>query len=173
MATVMNARLHDTDGYVVESSEGDVGWVEEVWVGAANEPQALAVRIPDGRRALLLGADILAVDRENRWVVVPAEPTLLELDVPRLTTGDGKGKTVRLAASWTTTGALVPVSASRHRRRRLRFGGSEPAPALAPPSSAETSERPLWEIVAVLYASLALLATFVITLTFMLARAFA
>src|ERR671918_9256 len=42
-------RLVETDGFILESSEGDVGHVEEVWVGEANEPHALAVRTSEGR----------------------------------------------------------------------------------------------------------------------------
>jgi hypothetical protein len=168
MATVAEtrARLRETDGFVVESSDGDVGWVEEVWVGEANEPRALAVRTADGQHGLLLGEDVLAVDRENRWVVVPPEPILLALDVPRLTTIHGRGEAIRLAASWTTTGALLTISPRRHRLWRLPSRRSEPTP----PVPTESSERPLWQAVVVLIASLALIVAFTITLAFVVAR---
>ena len=94
--------LRDADGFVVESSAGDIGWVEEVWIGESGDPQALAVRTADGRHGLLLPTEVLAVDREQRWVVVPPEPGLLELDAPRVT-GVGSARTEPLAASWTTT----------------------------------------------------------------------
>lgn len=167
MATVAetNARLRETDGFVVESPDGDLGWVEEVWVGEANEPAALAVRTADGRHGLLLGEDVLAVDRENRWVVVPAEPDLLELDVPRLTTMRERGA-IRLAASWTTTGALLPVSPRRHRRSRFP---SHPSKA-TPPAPTESLERPLWQPVGLLIVSLVLIVALVITLAFVVAR---
>jgi hypothetical protein len=103
-------RLAGTDGFVVESTHGDVGLVEEVWVGEANEPRALAVRTSEGRHGLLLGEDVLAVDRENHWVVVSPEAVLLELDAPRLQTAEGEdGAVRRAAASWTTTGEVVSL----------------------------------------------------------------
>ncbi|HEU0248627.1 MAG TPA: hypothetical protein VFR38_16240 [Gaiellaceae bacterium] len=168
MATVAetNTRLRETDGFVVESPDGDLGWVEEVWVGEANEPAALAVRTADGRHGLLLGEDVLAVDRENRWVVVPPEPDLLELDVPRLTTMHEEGAAIRLAASWATTGALLPVSPRRHRRSRFP---SRPSEATRPMPT-ESLERPLWQPVGVLIASLVLIVAFAITLAFVIAR---
>ena len=168
MATVAetNARLRETDGFVVESPDGDLGWVEEVWVREANEPAALAVRTADGRHALLLGEDVLAVDRENRLVVVPREPALFELDVPRLATTRGKGRAIRLAASWTTTGALLPVSPRRHHLSRFPSRPSEATPSVP----TESLERPLWQPVAVLIASLVLIVAFTITLAFVIAR---
>jgi hypothetical protein len=168
MATVAetNTRLRETDGFVVESPDGDLGWVEEVWVGEANEPAALAVRTVDGQRGLLLGGDVLAVDRENRWVVVPPEPDLLELDVPHLTTTRGEGKAIRIAASWTTTGAPLPVSPRRHRLWRSPSRRPEATPSVP----TESPERPLWQPVGVLIASLVLIVAFAITLAFVVAR---
>ena len=63
-------RLVETDGFVVESSKGDVGRVEEVWVGGGERASRAAVCTSEGRHGLLLADDILAVDRENHWVVV-------------------------------------------------------------------------------------------------------
>src|SRR2546428_8109428 len=103
MATAVVTRvLGDTEDFVVESADGPIGRVEEIWLGPTDEPQALAVRMKAGNHALLLDQDVLAVDREHRWVVVRPNPELLELAAPRLDRSrDGK-----LAASWATTGAV-------------------------------------------------------------------
>jgi hypothetical protein len=155
MATVVDRHeLHDTLDFVVESAEGDLGRVEEVWLGPADEPQALAVRLRDGSRALLLAQDVIAVDREHRWVVVDPSPELLELDAPRLD-GDGSG---RLAASWTTTGAVVhpePPQPLAGLHRRL----SRHVPRAA--------ERPLWQLIAILYTSLTVIVLAVVGLVFL------
>jgi hypothetical protein len=166
MAAETDTRLRDTDGFVVESPDGDVGWVEEVWLGETNEPRALAVRTADGRHGLLLGEEVLAVDRENRWVVVPPEPTLLELDVPRLKTAHERGDAIALAASWTTTGSVLDTSPRRHRLWPFSSQPSKPTTRV----SVADEERPLWQPVSLLIASLTLIVAFVITLAFVVAR---
>src|SRR5215831_4727434 len=97
-ATETNERLLETDGYVVESAAGDLGWVEEVWIDDEGEAEAVAVRTADGRHGLLLADDVLTVDRESRWVVVDEDTKLLELAAPRLNREGG-----RLTSSWGTT----------------------------------------------------------------------
>jgi hypothetical protein len=118
--------LGETEGYTVESADGSIGWVEEVWLGERRTPQALAMRTVDGTRALLLAEQVAAVDHEHSCVVVDADLRLRELD-PRPT-----------------------------RRRQ----------------AAET-EWPLWEAVAVLYGTIALLLAFMMTLAFTIAWAVA
>ena len=152
--------LRGTDGFVVESTEGDLGWVEEVWVGDAKEPDALAVRTTDGRHGLLLGGDVVAVDLEYHWVVVRPEPVLLELDSPRLVTGE-EGEGGRVEASWATTGEAFRLAA---RRRPLRL------PFLRRRRRASaTGEPPLWRAVAVLLSSIAFLVVLVGALAFLAA----
>src|SRR5439155_7575650 len=90
------------------------------------EPKALAVRTGDGRHGLLLGEDVLSVDRENQWVVIPPEPTLLELDTPRVTSDRGGGRP--LTASWTTTGDRLTVTPRPRRLWHLPYRPSEPEP---------------------------------------------
>jgi hypothetical protein len=142
--------LRNADGYVVESPYGDVGEVEEVWLDP-DGPCALAVRVKDGRRALLLDRDVVAVDSVHRWVVVPEEAQLLELDAPRLSTDGGTP-----AASWSTTGNRVAIAPSQLRVERL----AEPATG---------GERPLWQMIAILYVGLLVIVAFVIALTFTVA----
>lgn len=154
-----NMRLRGTDGYVVESPDGDVGWVEEVWLGETNEPRAIAVRTADGRHGLLLDDQVLAVDREYHWVVVPRDPSLLALDPPRLV-ADGEARS-GLTASWTTTGERFPALAPR--RRALL------AARRAARSRTARAEWPLWRSVATLLATIAFLVAFTITLAFVVA----
>ncbi len=150
-----NEQLRDTDGFLVESSEGDIGWVEEIWVGEANEPRALAVQTR------------VAVEHEQRWVVVPPQPTLLELAPPHLTKDGRDGSGIRMTASWATTGA--PIAAPTRRSWRWRLRSSRPRSA-AVPREQERAERPLWQVIVVLYASLAFTVVFVIALAFAIAR---
>ena len=158
MATVERRRtpltsLRNADGYVVESPHGDVGEVEEVWLDP-DGPCALAVRVKDGRRALLLDRDVVAVDPEHRWVVVPEEAQLLELDAPRLSRDGGAP-----AATWSTTGNRVGIAPSERPTERST-------------DHATGGERPLWQMVAILYAALLVIVVFVIALVFAVALLF-
>jgi hypothetical protein len=155
-------RLAGTDGFVVESSHGDVGLVEEVWVGEANEPRALAVRTSEGRHGLLLGKDVLAVDRENHWVVVSPEAVLLELDAPRLQTEEGEDGAIRQTASWTTTGDVVSLAPPE----RDRWRPLERWTAMLP--LARASRLP-WAI-AILLTGIVLLLALLMALAFIVAR---
>ena len=158
MATVTrtNEQLRETDGFRLGSSQGTVGSVEEVWLDDADEPCALAVRTQDGRRALLFAGDVVAVQREQRWVVVGDGPALLELAPPHLvSTGDGTG--ARISASWTTTGASIPTEARPARRLRPPRTAAAPAPE---------REGSLWLAVSVLYAFIAVFVAALIGLAF-------
>src|SRR5438093_9915015 len=135
--------LGESEGYTVESPDGSIGWVEEVWLGERGEPRAIALRTVDGTRALLLAEEVTAVDHEHGWVVIHADPCLRELDPPRLTPGPNG----RLTASWTTTGKTLERPATVARLPlaiRLR-------PARVRRRPAAETEWPLWKAVAVLY----------------------
>jgi hypothetical protein len=155
-------RLAGTDGFVVESTHGDVGYVEEVWVGEENEPRALAVRTSEGRHGLLLGEDVLAVDRENQWVVVSPETVLLELNAPRLRTAEGEDGAVRKTASWTTTGDVVPLAPPERDpwRPLQRWAAMLPLAGMT---------RLPWAV-AILLTGIVLLLAIVMTLAFVVAR---
>jgi hypothetical protein len=154
-----NEQLRDTNGFRVETPDGKIGWVEEIWAGEADEPRALAVQTSDGRRALLLPEEVVAVDGELRRIAVRSQPTLLELDAPHLTVRDQQG---RMAASWATTGALLDVPPSPDRRYPRRRARPRPSPG--------AGERPVWHVVVALYLSLALIAVFVIAVAFAVAK---
>jgi hypothetical protein len=142
--------LNDTEGFDLESADGAIGRVEEIWLGPDEEPQALAIRMTDRSRALLLGEDVVAVDREHHWVVVGACPGLLELDAPRLESTGG-----RPTASWATTGVVIhpePPSTPGVQVFRRRMPNMD--------------ERPLGQLVVTLYAAVALIVVFVVALVF-------
>ena len=105
-------QLDGTDGFAVQSRDGRVGTVEEIWLDRSEKPCALAVRTPDGRRGLLLGEQVITIDREGQWVVVSPDAELRELDAPRLAL-DGR---TRVAASWQTTGKFLSRPYDRRRR---------------------------------------------------------
>jgi hypothetical protein len=149
--SVETAELRTTDGYVVESPHGDVGCVEEIWLDGGR-PRGLAVRLEDGRRALLRERDVLTVDREHHWVVVPDDARLLELAVPRLES-DG----ARLSNSWATTGEVVPAFTPPPPKKRASLRRAAPRAAV---------ERPLWQLVLILYAGLVVIVATVIALAF-------
>src|SRR5438552_259053 len=166
MATVVQHRLLGCDGFRVESPEGLLGWIEETWLGPSREPTALAIRTIDGRRGLLVAGEIETVDLERELVVMRRGGRLLELDVPHAEIASVDGA-ADVSASWQTTGEVLepPLPPGPVRRALLALRPWR----LAPPRRPE-AERPLWQIVAVLYTSLALIVTLVIGLAFLVAR---
>jgi hypothetical protein len=78
MTTVTHTEpnLYGTEGFVLESPQGDLGRIEKVVVGDENEPVALDVVTNEGWHGLLRAEDVLVVDREYHWVVVPPDPSL-------------------------------------------------------------------------------------------------
>jgi hypothetical protein len=154
------AELQSCDGFAVEGGGDVLGWVEETWLDDSDRPGALAVRTPDGRRALLLADEVTAVDPDTQEVLVGADTTLLELDAPRLADGPGAP-----SASWRTTGAMfnprpTPVAPD-----------AEPPSRAVAASRASTvhRERPPWQIVAFFLGSLAAIVSLEITLAFVVA----
>ena len=167
MPTVVPGRLLGGDGVRVGSREGLLGWVEEAWLGPSGEQTALAIRTIDGRRGLLVAGEIETIILEDELVVMRRGGRLLELDVPHVEKALVEGVAV-LSASWETTGEVLeqlppPPGAMRRALLALRPW------RLAPPPR-PVKERPLWQLVAVLYISLALIVTLVIGLAFLVAR---
>ena len=166
MTIVVRDRLRGCDGFRLESADGLLGWVEETWLGPAGEPSALAVRTIDGRRGLLLSEAVEAVLPESERIVVQGDPRLLELDVPHVELASTDGAAV-ISASWTTTGETLepPAPPGPLQRAMLALRPWRLAP---PPSPG--AERPLWQLVALLYAVLALIVVLVITFAFLAAH---
>jgi hypothetical protein len=133
--------LSGTEGYVLESPQGDLGRIEEVVVGDdENVPVALDVRTNEGWHGLLRAEDVLVVDREYRWVVVPPDPSL------RTETGRVRHPRPRqprpLSLPW------------RGLRRRSKPG----------------KELPLWQAIAIELTFIAALVVGVIAVAFLVAR---
>jgi hypothetical protein len=134
------------DGYAVEAPAGCLGWVEETWLDAGGHRAAVAVRTPDGQRALLLAEEVRAVDPDAQEVLVGADTELLALESPRVTSLDGT-----ISATWEASDVhLAPVVAGAH------AAPERPALAAARTSTAHRG-RPLWQIVAFAFACLATL----------------
>jgi hypothetical protein len=166
MAVAHGLVLSGTDGYHVESADGEVGWVEEVWIGDRGEPRALALQTTDGRHALLRVEDVEAVERRQRWVVVRAGQELLELAAPRIRKADG-----RIVAVWETTGRSlrapsepewhVPIHLP-HRKRRAH-----------PPvgtTGRQDRDWPTWLSLAVLAAGIVVIGSTMMVLAFVIAK---
>jgi hypothetical protein len=144
MATV--AELESCDGFTIEAPAGCLGWVEETWLDAAGHPAAVAVRTPNGQRALLLAEAVQAVDADAQEVLVGPDTELLALEAPRIASADGT-----IAATWRASDAhLAPVVAGAHAAPK------EPALAAAR-TATEHRERPLWQIVVFAFGCLATL----------------
>lgn len=169
MATAVRHDLLGCDGFRVEAGRGLVGWVEEAWLGASNEPSALAVRTVEGRRGLLLAEEVEFVARERELVHMAGDGQLLELDAPHFESASGDGRQI-ITASWHTTGLTLdpPPPPGPTQRALLRV---RPWRLAAPPQP--MSERPFWQTVIVLYACLAMIVGLVIGLSFLAARIFA
>jgi hypothetical protein len=158
--------LRNADGFLVESSAGDVGWVEEVWLDDVDEPRALALQILDGRHALLRAEDVLAVEPEQRWVVVRPEQELLELDAPRVRTSNGT-----ILASWATTGELLraPSEPRWHMPVHLPHRDLHGHPRMAA-ASRRIQRWPAWLAVGALYLALACIVGLLIAFAFLIAH---
>jgi hypothetical protein len=142
-------RLRDYDGFRIEAPRGVIGWVEETWLGPSGEPTALAVRAFDGPGA-----------------------GLLELDVLRLQTVERDGATPSLvSAAWRTTGAVLDLPPALGPVRRALLAVRAGYVTSAPPAG--PAERPLWQIVGLLYLGSVALAAVVMALAFMAADVFA
>ena len=162
MATA--TELRHADGFLVESSDGDLGWVEEVWLDDEDEPRALALQTLDGRHGLLRVEDVLAVEPDERWVVVSPEQQLLELDAPRIRSGNG-----RLHASWDTTGAVLRASAEpRWHLPHLPHRGPRGHPRIAA-ASRRIQRWPPWLAIGALYGALGVIIAALIVVAFVIA----
>jgi hypothetical protein len=158
--------VRSCDGFQVESSRGTLGWVEEAWLAESGDPEAFAVRTTEGRRALLLAGEVISVSSEQAWVVVGPNARLLELDAPRIDALSIDGPQQRPRASWTTTGASLapPQPLTRLQGASLRLGWRR-----RPAAAAGVTDRPILQLIALLYGAISLLVGIVIALAFLVA----
>ena len=84
MASVTKHVLAGSDGYRVLSADEQLGWVEELWLGAADEPVAAVVRLADERRGLVVAEDVAAVAPTERSLTLAPAARLIRLDPPHV-----------------------------------------------------------------------------------------
>jgi hypothetical protein len=164
--TRANQLLRDVEGFRVESPEGELGWVEEIWVDEEREPHAVAIQTKNRRHALVLCEEVVAVHRDQRWIVVQPRAALRELAPPQLVTSGDNGSRGRIEASWATTGSVLTAPARRPRlsaRRPTLRSARQEAPEIG-------RERPFWQVVALLYLSIAAFVGLVVAFAFVVAK---
>jgi hypothetical protein len=165
VAVVARHALSRCEGFRVESAQGTHGWVEETWLGAADEPAALAVRMVDGRDGLLLAEDVETLDRERRLLRMRAGARLLELDPPRIDDDSPNG----ISASWSTTGELSEPPVSRGAFERMLIGLGRRRLVPPPPHPEPERDRPTWLTLLLLFGTIALIVAVLIGLDFLVA----
>ena len=160
MATVVRHELARCEGFRLETDLGLAGWVEETWLGAGDEPVALAIRLIDGRDGLLLAEDVATVIREHELLTMRAGSRLLELELPRVLASNNG-----LSASWRTTGEPLELPDPPGLIDRALLG-IRPW-RLAPPPRPEAG-RPLWLTLVAIYTALAVIAGLLIGLDYLI-----
>lgn len=149
MATVQ-PQLAACDSFRVYGPTGLLGWVEEIWLGAHEEPAAVVVHLRDGRRGLLMAGDVVNVAPDDEALTAGAEARLLQLDSPHLQPG-ANGVPI---AAWQASGEELELPESGRVRDLL-------APFRRPPAAPEpppTAVRPVWQTIGVMYLMLSVLA---------------
>jgi hypothetical protein len=104
MSAVATA-IGNCDGYTVATPAGVVGWVEEMWLDDSDSARALAVRLLDGRRGLLVRDEIDEVEHERRMVTIGTGAHILRLEPPHVHDGSNGAR----VASWAATGAPLEL----------------------------------------------------------------
>jgi hypothetical protein len=163
MATVIRHVLAGCEGFRLESPHGIAGWVEETWLGAADEPVALVIRVIDGRDGLLVGEDVETVDREHERLTMRSGARLLELELPHVHSSSNGV----MSASWRTTGAPLELPEQPDVVSRALLA-VRPWRLASPPRA--WSQRPAWVNVLVLYIAIALFVGLLIGLDFLIAK---
>jgi hypothetical protein len=144
------APIGNIDGFCVVAPGGRIGWVEEMWLDDEGETTAVAVRLTNAQRGLVIRDDINEILPEERMIAVRPDARLLELEPPHLNAGaDGT-----LTASWTASGKALAVPEL-----------APTAPVMRPPASSEPS---FFTTVTVLYAGLFVIACALTALCFLI-----
>jgi hypothetical protein len=159
MATGTGTTIRNVDGFEVLTPRGFVGWVEETWLDDRNDPTAFVLRISDGRRGLIVADTVMDCVQERRSLLVNSDVRVLELEPPHVASDGG------LTATWRTTGAQIelpePPGPVHH---ALVDRLHRPA---VPTSAARPGERPLWQVLMVMYSALFFIALALIGLDFL------
>ena len=144
------APIGNVDGFCVVAPGGRIGWVEEMWLDDEGETTAVAVRLPNAQRGLVVRDDIDEILPEERTIAVRPDARLLELEPPHLNAGaDGT-----FTASWTASGKALAVPEL-----------APTAPVVRSPASSEPS---FFTTLTVLYAGLLVIACALTGLCFLI-----
>ena len=158
MVSATRHPLVDCDGYRVLGADELLGWVEELWLGAADEPVAVVVRLLDERRGLVVAEDVAVVAPAEQSLTLAPEARLIRLDSPHV-----EQQTNGLSfATWRATGELLqlPTPQPHEGSDRLDRSGLQQRAA---------RERPVWQTIATLYLVLAAIVCSMIALDILLA----
>lgn len=161
MAAQIESNLGNCDGFEVLTPRGFIGWVEETWLDHRENPTAFALRFSDGRRGLLIAEAVEDCIRERRSLLVSSDVRVLELEPPHI---DANGA---LAATWRPTGEAIELPEPPGPVHHAVIDRLHRPVVQTPPT--RPAERPLWEILAVLYSCLALLALTLVGVDFLVA----
>jgi hypothetical protein len=144
MSAVATA-IGNCDGYSVATPAGVVGWVEEMWLDDSDSATALAVRLLDGRRGLLVRDEIDEVEHERRTVTIGTDPNILLLGSPHVHDGPGGAP----VASWEATGTPLDLPEPAGLIRGALAGLHRPAVPRATDSGISTFRTILTMFVAI------------------------
>jgi len=164
MAIQTQTQIGNCDGFSIVTPLGLIGWVEEMWIDRAGEPSALALRLLDGRRGLLIAAEIEEVVREHRLITVGRGVRVLELEPPHVNPGWSSDES--LTASWTTTGRSLRLPEPPGQLHGAILSLHRP---LVPAANGAKLEQPIWQVVTLMYTGLVLIAGALIGLDILIA----
>ena len=159
MSAVATA-IGNCDGYAVVTPAGVVGWVEEMWLDDRDDPTALAVRLLDGRRGLLVHDQIAEVAHDRRSVTIANDALILQLEPPHVQVDGGNP-----VASWAATGAALELPEPPGLVRGA-FAGLHRPPV---PKPVEDGSASTLRTVVTMYVGLAIISLVVIGLDILLA----
>jgi hypothetical protein len=154
--------IGNCDGYGVETPVGVVGWVEEMWLDDRDDPTALAVRLLDGRRGLLVQDQITEVSHDHRAVTIASDARILQLEPPHV---QGNGGTP--VASWAASGAALELPEPAGLVRGAFAGLHRPPVPKAPEDAGDSTLR----TILAMFIGIAIIGVAVIALDILVAYA--
>jgi hypothetical protein len=157
MVSATRHLLAGCDGYRVLGADEVLGSVEELWLGAADEPVAAVVRLLDERRGLVGAEDVAAVVPAEESLTLASDARLIRLDPPYVEQ-PANGFS---SATWRATGEVLQLPLQRYERSGLLDSSG--------PRQSAPRERPVWQTIVTLYLVLAAIVCSMIGLDILLA----
>jgi hypothetical protein len=159
MSAVATA-IGNCDGYSVSTPAGVVGWVEEMWLDDSERATALAVRLLDGRRGLLVRDEIDEVAHERRAVTISTGARILRLEPPHVHDGVNGAP----IASWAASGAPLELPEPAGLIRSALVGLHRPAVPTTSEGGVST-----FQTIVTMFVTIALIGVMVIGLDILVA----